>query len=46
MMFGAWSDTDHDDSIRIVHDALDAGVNFIDTADVYSASRRRSSAKR
>jgi aryl-alcohol dehydrogenase-like predicted oxidoreductase len=36
MMFGAWGNTDHEDSIRIVHRALDAGVNFIDTADVYS----------
>ncbi len=37
MMFGAWGNRDHDDSIRIIHAALDAGVNFIDTADVYSA---------
>jgi aryl-alcohol dehydrogenase-like predicted oxidoreductase len=37
MMFGAWGNRDHDDSIRIVHRALDAGINFIDTADVYSA---------
>jgi aryl-alcohol dehydrogenase-like predicted oxidoreductase len=37
MMFGAWGNTDHEDSIRIVHAALDAGINFIDTADVYSA---------
>jgi aryl-alcohol dehydrogenase-like predicted oxidoreductase len=37
MMFGAWGNTDHDESIRIVHRALDAGINFIDTADVYSA---------
>jgi aryl-alcohol dehydrogenase-like predicted oxidoreductase len=36
MMFGAWGNTDHDDSIGIIHRALDAGVNFIDTADVYS----------
>jgi len=36
MMFGAWGNSDHDDSIRIVHRALDAGINFIDTADVYS----------
>jgi len=36
MMFGAWGNTDHDDSIRIIHRALDAGVNFVDTADVYS----------
>ncbi len=37
MMFGAWGNRDHDDCVRIVHAALDAGVNFIDTADVYSA---------
>src|SRR3954466_15603120 len=37
MMFGAWGNTDHDDSIRIIHRALDAASNFIDTADVYSA---------
>ena len=37
MMFGAWGNTDHDESIRIIHRALDAGINFIDTADVYSA---------
>ena len=37
MMFGAWGNRDHDDSIRIIHAALDAGINFIDTADVYSA---------
>jgi aryl-alcohol dehydrogenase-like predicted oxidoreductase len=37
MMFGAWGNPDHDDSIRIIHAALDAGINFLDTADVYSA---------
>jgi aryl-alcohol dehydrogenase-like predicted oxidoreductase len=36
MMFGEWGNPDHDDSIRIIHRALDAGINFIDTADVYS----------
>jgi aryl-alcohol dehydrogenase-like predicted oxidoreductase len=36
MMFGEWGNSDHDDSVRIVHAALDAGINFIDTADVYS----------
>jgi aryl-alcohol dehydrogenase-like predicted oxidoreductase len=36
MMFGRWGNADHDDSIRIIHRALDAGINFIDTADVYS----------
>jgi aryl-alcohol dehydrogenase-like predicted oxidoreductase len=36
MMFGEWGNPDHEESIRIIHRALDAGVNFIDTADVYS----------
>ena len=36
MMFGAWGNPDHDDSIRIIHAALDAGINFVDTADVYA----------
>jgi aryl-alcohol dehydrogenase-like predicted oxidoreductase len=36
MMFGAWGNTDHDDCVRIIHRALDAGINFLDTADVYS----------
>ncbi len=36
MMFGDWGNKDHDESIRIIDRALDAGVNFIDTADVYS----------
>ncbi|MBT0773976.1 aldo/keto reductase [Kineosporia sp. J2-2] len=37
MMFGPWGNDDHEDSIRIIHRALDAGINFVDTADVYSA---------
>ncbi|MDY7100583.1 MAG: aldo/keto reductase [Actinomycetota bacterium] len=37
MMFGAWGNRDHDESVDIIHAALDAGINFIDTADVYSA---------
>src|SRR6187397_222217 len=36
MMFGDWGNTDHDDSVRVIHAALDAGINFVDTADVYS----------
>jgi aryl-alcohol dehydrogenase-like predicted oxidoreductase len=36
MMFGAWGETDHAAAARIIHRALDAGINFIDTADVYS----------
>jgi aryl-alcohol dehydrogenase-like predicted oxidoreductase len=35
MMFGAWGNPDHAESVRIIHAALDAGINFIDTADVY-----------
>jgi aryl-alcohol dehydrogenase-like predicted oxidoreductase len=36
MMFGAMGNPDHDESIRMIHTALDAGINFVDTADVYS----------
>lgn len=36
MNFGAWGNPDHDESVAIIHRALDAGVNVIDTADVYS----------
>ncbi|MCX4099204.1 aldo/keto reductase [Nocardia sp. alder85J] len=36
MNFGAWANRDHDDAIRIVHRALDAGITVVDTADVYS----------
>ncbi|MFI9837319.1 aldo/keto reductase [Nonomuraea sp. NPDC051941] len=37
MMFGAVGNPDHDDCARIIHHALDQGINFIDTADMYSA---------
>jgi aryl-alcohol dehydrogenase-like predicted oxidoreductase len=37
MMFGGWGEKDHDESVRIIHAALDGGINFVDTADVYSA---------
>src|SRR3954453_3075103 len=37
MMFGDWGNKDHDDSIRIIHRALDAGINFVDTADIYAS---------
>ena len=37
MMFGGMGNPDHEDSIRIIHKALDAGINFIDTADRYSS---------
>jgi aryl-alcohol dehydrogenase-like predicted oxidoreductase len=36
MMFGKIGNPDHDDCVRIVHAALDAGINFVDTADMYS----------
>jgi aryl-alcohol dehydrogenase-like predicted oxidoreductase len=36
MMFGPWGNDDRADSIRIIHRALEAGINFVDTADVYS----------
>ncbi len=41
MMFGDWGNPDHDDSVRIIHRALDEGINFIDTADVYTRGRLR-----
>ena len=37
MMFGSWGNPSHDEAVRIVHQALDAGINIIDTADVHSA---------
>ena len=37
MMLGAWGNRDHEDSIRIIHRAIDEGINFLDTANVYSA---------
>ncbi len=36
MMFGSLGNRDHEDSIKIIHRALDGGINFVDTADVYS----------
>ena len=36
MMFGPWDNDDRADAVRIIHSALDAGINFVDTADVYS----------
>jgi aryl-alcohol dehydrogenase-like predicted oxidoreductase len=37
MMFGAFGNPDHEESVQIIHRALEAGINFIDTADGYSA---------
>ena len=42
MMFGSWGNPDHEASVRIIHRALDAGINFIDTADVYSQGESES----
>lgn len=36
MMFGQWGNPDHEESIKIIHRAIDAGINFLDTANVYS----------
>jgi aryl-alcohol dehydrogenase-like predicted oxidoreductase len=36
MMLGASGNTDHDECVRMIHTALEAGVNFVDTADIYS----------
>jgi len=36
MMFGGWGNTDQHECIRIIHRAIDAGINFIETADVYA----------
>lgn len=36
MMFGAWGNADVNECVRITHAALDAGINFVDTADIYS----------
>jgi aryl-alcohol dehydrogenase-like predicted oxidoreductase len=39
MMFGTWGNDDAEECVRIVHRAIDGGINFVDTADVYSAGR-------
>src|SRR4029453_14828886 len=36
---GAWGDVSDDESLRALHRAVDRGVNFIDTADVYGDGR-------
>src|SRR3954454_1149301 len=36
LRLGAWGNPDHDDAARLIHTALDAGINLIDTADQYS----------
>ena len=36
MNFGSMANSDHADGVRIIHRALDEGINLIDTADVYS----------
>jgi aryl-alcohol dehydrogenase-like predicted oxidoreductase len=37
MMFGSYGNPDHADAVAVIHAALDAGINFVDTADIYSA---------
>jgi aryl-alcohol dehydrogenase-like predicted oxidoreductase len=37
MMLGGTGNADHDESIRLIHTALDAGINLVDTADVYAS---------
>ena len=37
MVLGAWGNTDHDECVRVIHRALDAGINLVDSADVYAA---------
>jgi aryl-alcohol dehydrogenase-like predicted oxidoreductase len=39
MMFGAWGNSNVDECVRMTQAAIDAGINFIDTADVYSAGQ-------
>ena len=41
MMFGEWGNTDVDDCVGTIHAAIDGGINFVDTADVYSDGRVR-----
>ena len=36
MMFGKWGNSDHAECVRLIHRALDAGINFIDTSNNYS----------
>ena len=36
---GSWGAVDDEESMRALHAAIDAGVNFIDTADVYGDGR-------
>ncbi|MBW3590189.1 MAG: aldo/keto reductase, partial [Actinobacteria bacterium] len=37
MMFGQWGNPDHEEGVKIIHRAIDAGINFLDTANVYSS---------
>lgn len=39
MVLGAWGNTDHADCVRLIHRALDAGINLIDTADAYAGGQ-------
>ena len=37
MMFGKLANPDHNECVRMIHKALDFGINFLDTADAYSS---------
>ena len=39
MMFGPWGNNDEDECVQMIHAALEGGINFIDTADVYGEGR-------
>ncbi|MFJ2178849.1 aldo/keto reductase [Streptomyces sp. NPDC087851] len=38
MVFGTMGNPEHGDCVRMIHRALDEGINFVDTADVYGYS--------
>jgi aryl-alcohol dehydrogenase-like predicted oxidoreductase len=39
LLFGPWGNTDEDECIRMIHEAIDAGINLVDTADMYAEGR-------
>ena len=36
MMFGKWGNADQQDCVNLIRTALDGGINFLDSSDVYS----------
>lgn len=40
MMLGSFGNPDRQEGVRIIHRALDAGINFVDTADRYGDSEQ------